>query len=351
MMTGTFDKDTQEFLDFARCQRPDGSYYGTAGTCRKGKPVSDADVNKLKKAAKKGNKKAKLAVAVVEGKKTKSQALKELKGEKVLTEKTQKKKVEPKPKEKTNPAKEGGYSPKDAKSETGVKAEKLKDAFGNDNFKFSPEESKNRIDRLAERKMPAKDKKKLTKTFELEEKQSKNNEKFVKDLEKNLPKGTKLEVGQEGIVISSKTASGDTVSSTYNLTTGYGFKVNDSFNAGSVTDRVGQVRVASAVRGHYDALIKSLPTGHVMKTSAWTQDGKGAMRQRAYEKMGFSKDTPGNSITAVKQADGSMAPGKPGNKGLKQHMDQQGKADAIWFSESERDSVKNWMQIIFGIKG
>jgi tRNA A-37 threonylcarbamoyl transferase component Bud32 len=25
--------------DFARCQRPDGSYYGTSGTCRKGAPV------------------------------------------------------------------------------------------------------------------------------------------------------------------------------------------------------------------------------------------------------------------------------------------------------------------------
>jgi hypothetical protein len=28
-----------EAYDFARCQRPDGSFYGTAGTCRKGSPA------------------------------------------------------------------------------------------------------------------------------------------------------------------------------------------------------------------------------------------------------------------------------------------------------------------------
>jgi len=338
MKLGRFNEASEQFLDFARCQRPDGSYYGTSGTCRKGKPVSDADVAKLKKAARKGNKKAKLAVEVVEGRKTRAQAKKELEAEKVI-----------KP---TSKKKEGAYSPKEVKGETGVKAEMRKDAFGNENYKFSPEESKNRMQRLEKRKMPAAQKKKLKKSFELEEKQSVNNQKFIKDLEKNLPKGAKLEVGPEGIIISSKTASGDTVSSTYNMITGFGFKVNDSFNAGSVTDRVAQVRVANTVRGQYDALVKSLPTGHIMKTSAWTGDGKGAMRQRAYEKMGFSKGTPGDNITAVKQADGSMAPGKPGNKGLGDHMDQEKKASSIWFSETnEKQSTKLWMQIVFGIEG
>ena len=40
-----------------------------------------ADVNELKKEAKKGNKKAKLALEVLEGKKTKQQALEELESE------------------------------------------------------------------------------------------------------------------------------------------------------------------------------------------------------------------------------------------------------------------------------
>ena len=59
-----FSEEALEALDFARCQRPDGSFYGTGGTCRKGSPtgakekeapkgrkssgkVSDADAKKL----------------------------------------------------------------------------------------------------------------------------------------------------------------------------------------------------------------------------------------------------------------------------------------------------------------
>jgi len=41
-----------EFLDFARCQRPDGSTYGTAGVCRKGKAISAAQVGELVRKAK-----------------------------------------------------------------------------------------------------------------------------------------------------------------------------------------------------------------------------------------------------------------------------------------------------------
>ncbi len=41
--------DYSETLDFARCQRPDGSYYGTSGQCRKGTPVG-AKEQKAKKA-------------------------------------------------------------------------------------------------------------------------------------------------------------------------------------------------------------------------------------------------------------------------------------------------------------
>jgi len=85
-----------------------------------------------------------------------------------------------------------------------------------------------------------------------------------------------------------------------------------------------------------------------MKTSAWTEDGKGEMRQRAYEKMGFSKDTPGKTITAVKQADGSMAPGRSGNKGLEDHKDQQKDPESLWFSESNKEKTKLWMQAVFG---
>jgi len=35
-----FSESTVDYVDFARCQRPDGSYYGTSGQCRKGKETS-----------------------------------------------------------------------------------------------------------------------------------------------------------------------------------------------------------------------------------------------------------------------------------------------------------------------
>jgi len=68
----------QEVFDYTRCQRPDGSYYGTGGTCRKGAEVGPKEKAALKKAAAAGNQKAKVALAVAEGKMTKAEAKKEL---------------------------------------------------------------------------------------------------------------------------------------------------------------------------------------------------------------------------------------------------------------------------------
>ena len=38
-----------EVFDYARCQRPDGSYYGTGGQCRKGVSVGPKEKAALKK--------------------------------------------------------------------------------------------------------------------------------------------------------------------------------------------------------------------------------------------------------------------------------------------------------------
>jgi len=38
-MVGSFNETAQQLWDFARCQRPDGSHYGTSGRCRKGTQV------------------------------------------------------------------------------------------------------------------------------------------------------------------------------------------------------------------------------------------------------------------------------------------------------------------------
>ena len=44
--------NNSETLDFARCQRPDGSYYGTSGVCRKGTPVSAKEEAQIQAALK-----------------------------------------------------------------------------------------------------------------------------------------------------------------------------------------------------------------------------------------------------------------------------------------------------------
>jgi len=36
-----FSESTEDFVDFARCQRPNGTFYGTNGQCRKGTPTSE----------------------------------------------------------------------------------------------------------------------------------------------------------------------------------------------------------------------------------------------------------------------------------------------------------------------
>lgn len=44
-----FQEAAAEKYDFSTCQRSDGSYYGTGGTCRKGSPVSGGVPKKEKK--------------------------------------------------------------------------------------------------------------------------------------------------------------------------------------------------------------------------------------------------------------------------------------------------------------
>lgn len=39
----SFAETEDETLDFARCERPDGTHYGTSGTCRKGKEVAELE--------------------------------------------------------------------------------------------------------------------------------------------------------------------------------------------------------------------------------------------------------------------------------------------------------------------
>lgn len=67
-----------EVYDFTRCQRPDGTFYGTDGVCRSGVQVGPREMNALKERAAAGDERAAAALAVVEGKKTPEAAKQEL---------------------------------------------------------------------------------------------------------------------------------------------------------------------------------------------------------------------------------------------------------------------------------
>jgi hypothetical protein len=52
-MFGSFPPEVEEqfkadYLDFARCQRPNGTFYGTRGTCKRGTPAGDKELAKGK---------------------------------------------------------------------------------------------------------------------------------------------------------------------------------------------------------------------------------------------------------------------------------------------------------------
>lgn len=50
-MVGSFSAEAQQVWDFTRCQRADGTYYGTGGKCRKGSEVSAKQKEALAKAS------------------------------------------------------------------------------------------------------------------------------------------------------------------------------------------------------------------------------------------------------------------------------------------------------------
>jgi cytidyltransferase-like protein len=53
-MKGSFSLSLQDILSFTRCERPDGTFYGTGGTCRKGTTVGDKEKPPLKEAVVQG---------------------------------------------------------------------------------------------------------------------------------------------------------------------------------------------------------------------------------------------------------------------------------------------------------
>jgi tRNA A-37 threonylcarbamoyl transferase component Bud32 len=256
----------QEYLslDFTRCERPDGSAYGTGGQCRKGTPAP--------KSEDKMGKKARAAAAGSQP-----------------------------------------YTPKEPNREelgTVIRGE--------------IESQRSNGHELA-------------------------NMMFQMRLEDELPSDTKAVVGGLGdIEMANKTASGTMVKSSFGYDEGFGFQVNGSFNAGKITDRREQMAIALTVRKHYDAVVRALPVGATIKTSAWSQDGDEMYQSRvkAYLRMGFSRPKEkGGDMYSTKAKEGTMV---PGNRRAFRAGEKD--PDAVFFKEADHDKYDVlWLVAIFGI--
>ncbi len=319
-----FSESAQDFLDFTRCQRPDGSYYGTSGQCRKGKPVGPRERALLKKAAEGGNKKAEVALAVVEGKMTKSEAKKEI-----------------------------GYKPKGKVKESRNVLQRAKDKLTGKNKKGTIDEvgfeSKDQIKSMMNQRRsqlevienPIRKKQALARVDQQEKaalKAHDNNKKFAADLKKELPSNVKTSIDDMngGIVMKAKVGK-DTVEATFSPTTGWNYQVNGGYDAGTVTDRAQQIKVASQVRQMYDATVRAAPEGQVFNTSAYDEDGRGGSRKKAYQRLGFSKPDDNETMYAVKR-NGRMVPAEASDE----------KDSPLLFTEDDQDQI--WLEIVFGGK-
>ncbi len=310
-------------LDFTRCQRPDGSYYGTGGVCRQGAQVGPREKALLKKAAEGGNKKAAAALAVVEGKMTKAEAKKELGYKPKEKPEEKKRNILQRAKDKIiGKGKEGnidgvGFASKDQIKEMFAKQKTRQYERINDPDRRDA--AIKRTEALEKAALKAHD----------------NNKKFAADLKKELPRNVKTSIDEDNGAIVMKTKVGkDTIEAEFSPKTGWNYQVNGGYDAGTVTNRAQQVKVASQVRRMYDATVRAAPEGQVFNTSAYNTDGRGDAREKAYRRLGFSKPDGGDTMYAVKR-NGRMVPSN---------------ADAeddspLLFAEDSTDDI--WMEIVF----
>lgn len=156
------------------------------------------------------------------------------------------------------------------------------------------------------------------------------NKEFMKRLGSNLPENIRVIVGGNILQMSVKTDSGDRVAVYYSPKIGFHFNVNGTVDVGTVKTREGQVQVASTVRSIYDATVRSLPEGSVIRTRAHTADGLGERRVAIYNKLGFSKPDELGDMFGVVGSDNTVSPSSK-----KAFREQRKSASSVFFSEPQ----------------
>ena len=166
------------------------------------------------------------------------------------------------------------------------------------------------------------------------------NKKFAADLKKELPSNVKTSINDEnGAIVMSSKVGKNKIEAEFSPQTGWNYTVNGGYDAGSVKGRKEQVQIAQQVRQMYDATVRSLPEGAVIRTSAYSQDGGGERRTKAYERLGFRYDKISEEMFAMKKG-GKMVGSLP--------VEANSESNKINFAEENLDDI--WMDIVFPIR-
>jgi len=162
------------------------------------------------------------------------------------------------------------------------------------------------------------------------------NKKFAADLKKELPREVGARVDSStGAVIMTRKVGGHSVEVEFSPQLGFNYRVDGEYDAGKVTDRKEQLRVANAVRQMWDSTVRALPEGTPVWTSAYDGDKYADKRVKAYRAAGFGDPNSSKEMRSVKR-NGRMIPLNEGDEIPK---------DTISFSEQE--SLKSWFEILF----
>jgi len=304
MPYGNFDQHAQGVWDFVRCQRSDGSYYGTTGKCRKGSEVSA---------------KQKEALA-----KLKPEQLKQLEKSPKLSS-IQKKAVK---EEIVKHSGVGGAKDKDGEEDAKAKysslAKQSQEAMTRGDMATAMKLNKEAMDVMA--KINAQSEKKAPGA---QEKAGKI-DKLLGELKKTDPiKGSEVSSDDKGVYIVNKVGSHEVKTLITPKTDGsyeIGYKVNDSYTKGGVENDRERVRVALTAKRQYDKALSTLPEGTKVRAFAFDDDGGGDVRRAAYGKLGF-KHQGNNVMTGVIT---------------------NGKVEAMDFAEEGNSDVETWKALLFG---
>ena len=175
-------------------------------------------------------------------------------------------------------------------------------------------------------------------------------QKMVDGVVRDVPKGTEVSMSQftmGGLQTKYVTPEGNVVETFLNKRD-FSFTVNGKFDAGVADgNRAEQMAISRQVQRVFNAQVKNAPNNLILETSAWKDDGRGASRQRAYERIGFAPPTPGGGMYG-QIINGKLVPVDP-SQVEDTSMLITFRENEYNFSEEAKEEEDAWFEIVFGV--